>query len=83
MILGTLEIARLEVDNANVKRHSVELRIVRLVLMVSMIIRTVNLAIVLPTEPSKLNKFLDEYRVSQQVLEGCFLRRVSRWEIQP
>ena len=58
MILGTLEIARLEVDNANVKRHSVELMIVRLVLMVSMIIRTVNLAIVLPTEPSKFKDIL-------------------------
>ena len=58
MILGTLEIARLEVDNANVKRHSVELMIVRLVLMVSMIIRTVNLAIVLPTEPSKSQDIL-------------------------
>ena len=58
MILGILEIARLEVDNANVKRHSVELRIVQLVLMVSMIIRTVNLAIVLPTEPSKFKDTL-------------------------
>ena len=58
MILGILEIARLEVDNANVKRHSVELRIVQLVLMVSMIIRTVNLAIVLPTEPSKFKDIL-------------------------
>ena len=58
MILGILEIARLEVDNANVKRHSVELMIVRLVLMVSMIIRTVNLAIVLPTEPSKFKDIL-------------------------
>ena len=53
MIRGTLAIARLEVDNASVKRHFVGLKIVQLVLMDSMIIRTANLAIAMPKEPSK------------------------------
>ena len=53
MTPGTLAIARLEVDNASVKRHFVGLKIVRLVLMGSMIIRIANLAIVMPKEPSK------------------------------
>ena len=53
MTPGTLAIARLEVDNASVKRHFVGLKIVRLVLMGSMIIRIANLAIVMPKELSK------------------------------
>ena len=80
MTPGTLAIARLEVDNASVKRHFVGLKIVRLVLMGSMIIRIANLAIVMPKE---LSKFFQNYDFQFEKYSKCRIRIFQFWRFQP